>query len=55
MYRYTQFKGCSNLTTVDLVGAEGIHRAISSFMMQSWIDDTNDEIGRINQVLPNKY
>jgi len=50
--RYNQFDRCNKLTTVDLVGAEGIHRTISSFMMQSWRHDINEEIGRINQELP---
>jgi hypothetical protein len=48
--RYYQFRECENLTTVDLVG--GIHKTIASLLLESWKDDMNQEIGRINQVLP---
>jgi hypothetical protein len=50
-YRYTQFDYCGNLTTVDLVG--GIHKSISSLLLDCWRDEVNQEINRINQVLPN--
>ena len=50
--RYNQFNNCSKLTTVDIVGAEGIHNTISSLLMQSWKNEINEEIGRINQELP---
>eukprot|EP00984_Skeletonema_dohrnii_P037635 scaffold39895_cov155-Skeletonema_dohrnii-CCMP3373.AAC.2 len=50
-YRYTQFERCENLTTVDIVG--GIHKIISSLLLDCWRDQVNQEINRINQVLPN--
>ena len=51
--RYDQFDGCGNLATVDIVGAEGIHKTISSLLIVSWKDEMNEEIGRINRELPN--
>ncbi len=50
--QYNQFQGCGNLTVVDLVGAEGIRKTIPSFLMESWKDEMNEEIDRINQELP---
>eukprot|EP00984_Skeletonema_dohrnii_P006839 scaffold2435_cov92-Skeletonema_dohrnii-CCMP3373.AAC.3 len=50
-YQYTQFDYCQNLTTVDIVG--GIHKIISSLLLDCWRDQVNQEINRINQVLPN--
>ena len=47
---YTQFFGCHNLTTVDLVG--GIHKTVASLHLQSWRDEMTQEIQRINQILP---
>ena len=47
----TQFIYCDKLATVDLVG--GIHKTISSLHFESWRDEMNQEIGRINRVLPN--
>ena len=44
------FNFCSNLTTVDLVG--GIHDTVASLHLESWRNEMNDEINRINQVLP---
>jgi hypothetical protein len=49
--RYSQFDYCGNLTTVYLVG--GIHKTISSFLLESWRSEMLQEIDRINQVLPN--
>jgi hypothetical protein len=49
--RCTQFHQCKNLATVDLVG--GIHKTISSLLLESWRNEMNQEIDRINQVLPN--
>jgi hypothetical protein len=49
--QYTQFVSCENLTTVDIVG--GIHKTISSLLLESWRNEMNQEIDRINQVLPN--
>ncbi len=54
-HRYMQFDGCGNLTMVELVGAEGIHKTISSLLMESWRDEMNQEIDRINQELPNNH
>ena len=51
--RYTQFHCCDNLTTVDIVGAEGMHKTISSLLLETWKDEMNEEIGRINQELQN--
>ena len=50
--RYTQFDNCDNLTVVDLVGAEGIHKTISSLLLENWRDEMNVEIDRINRELP---
>jgi hypothetical protein len=47
---YTQFSECPNLTTVDLVGR--IHKTVASLHLQSWRNEMNEEIKRINQVLP---
>jgi hypothetical protein len=51
--RCTQFFQCGNLTTVDIVGVERIRRTISSLLLDSWRNEMNQEIDRINQVLPN--
>ncbi len=45
------FKNCHELSQVKLVG--GIHKTISSLILESWRHEMNDEIDRINQVLPN--
>jgi len=45
------FDYCEDLSQVDLVG--GIHKTISSFLLESWRNEMNDDIDRINQVLPN--
>ena len=44
------FNECPNLTTVDLVG--GIHHTVASLHLESWRSEMNNEIDRINQVLP---
>ena len=49
-HRYTHFDYCRNLTTVDIVGE--IDKIISSLLLDSWRDQVNQEINRINQVLP---
>ena len=49
--KYNQFDDCYFLATVDLVG--GIDTTIASLHMESWRTEVNDEINRINQVLPN--
>ena len=43
---------CDNLTTVDLVGAYGLQKTISSLHMERWKNEINQEINRINRVLP---
>ncbi|KAK1737239.1 leucine-rich repeat domain-containing protein, partial [Skeletonema marinoi] len=48
---YNQFNQCFQLTTVDLVG--GIHKTVASLHMDSWRSEMEEEINRINQVLPN--
>jgi hypothetical protein len=45
------FDHCAALSQVDLVG--GIHKAISSLLLDSWRNKMNDEIDRINRDLPN--
>eukprot|EP00574_Skeletonema_japonicum_P000339 CAMPEP_0201740842 /NCGR_PEP_ID=MMETSP0593-20130828/46509_1 /ASSEMBLY_ACC=CAM_ASM_000672 /TAXON_ID=267983 /ORGANISM="Skeletonema japonicum, Strain CCMP2506" /LENGTH=347 /DNA_ID=CAMNT_0048235163 /DNA_START=58 /DNA_END=1101 /DNA_ORIENTATION=+ len=51
--QYTQFAGCHNLTTVDLVGAEAVHKTISSLLLETWRNEVRAEIDRINKELPN--
>jgi hypothetical protein len=45
------FLECDSLSQVDLVG--GIHKTVSSLLLDSWKNEMNDEIGRINRDLPN--
>ena len=47
------FHLCDDLSQVDLVGVGGIHKTISSLLLDSWRNDMNDEIDSINRVLPN--
>ena len=47
---YSQFRECPNLTTVDLVGR--IHKTVASLHLESWRNEMNEEIQRINQILP---
>jgi 5S rRNA maturation endonuclease (ribonuclease M5) len=47
---YKQFACCPNLRTVDLVG--GIHKTVASLHLESWRNEMNEEIQRINQILP---
>ena len=47
------FDDCEDLSQVDLVG--GIHKTISSFLLESWRNEMNNEIDRINQDLPNTH
>jgi hypothetical protein len=44
------FSQCGVLSGVDAVG--GIHKTISSLHLESWKDTMNEEIDRINQILP---
>ena len=44
------FYDCVNLSQVDLVG--GTHKTISSLLLESWKNEMNDEIDRINRILP---
>jgi len=48
--RFAQFDYCNNLTTVDLVG--GIHKTISSLLLESWRTEMIAEINHINHDLP---
>lgn len=48
--RCTLFNECHNLTKVDLV--ERIHKMIEALSMETWKAEMNQEIDRINQVLP---
>ncbi len=45
------FSECDDLSQVDLVG--GIDKTISSLLLDSWKNEMNDEIDRINRDLPN--
>jgi hypothetical protein len=45
------FYGCDNLSQVDIVG--GVHKTISSLLLDSWRNEMNNEIGSINRDLPN--
>ena len=49
-YANTVFYACDNLSQVDLVG--GVHKTISSLLLDSWKNEMNGEIDRINQILP---
>ena len=44
------FGNCSKLISVDLVG--GIHKTVASLHLESWRNEMNNEINRINQTLP---
>ena len=44
------FYGCTDLTSVDLVG--GIHKTVQSLHLERWRNEMKDEINRINQTLP---
>ena len=44
------FDNCPELKTVDLVG--GVHNTVASLHLESWRNEMNNEINRINQVLP---
>jgi len=46
----TVFSECKDLSHVDLVG--GIHKTIASLLFESWRNEMNDEIDRINRDLP---
>ena len=50
--RCTHFDGCRSLRTVELVGVEEIKTTTSLLLLQSWKDEMNEEIDRINQELP---
>ena len=43
------FHNCPNLTTVTLEG--DIHKTVASLHLESWTNELNDEINRINRVL----
>ncbi len=45
------FYDCDNLSRIDVVG-EGIYKTISSFHMESWKNEMNNGMERINQTLP---
>ena len=50
-YANTVFYDCDKLTQVVLIG--GIHKTISSLLLERWRNEMKDEICRINQILPN--
>jgi hypothetical protein len=47
------FQRCKTLECVDLV--DEVHETIAALQLEEWRKDMNDEIGRINQVLPTAY
>ncbi|KAK1734224.1 leucine-rich repeat domain-containing protein [Skeletonema marinoi] len=47
------FSFCPNLATVHLVG--GFHRTVASLHLESWKNEMNEEINRVNQVLPGTH
>ena len=49
---YNSFSRCENLSRVDIL-AGGIHKTISSLHMESWRNEMQEELDRINQTLPN--
>ena len=49
--RHATFDGCHHLTQVDVIG--GTHKHISSLHLDSWKNEMNNEIDRINRLLPN--
>jgi hypothetical protein len=49
---YNAFSRCENFSTVDILAGE-IHTTISSLHMESWRNEMQEEIDRINQTLPN--
>lgn len=50
MIKRHAFNRCENLVTVNLIG--GIHRTVSYLNLESWRNEMNGHINRINQVLP---
>jgi hypothetical protein len=46
------FCGCRNLSRVDILDG-GIHKTISSLLLEPWRNEMQEEINRINQTLPN--
>jgi hypothetical protein len=50
--RYTQFDDCDGLARVDVVRGGEIYKTVSHLSLQSWRNEMNQEIKRINQILP---
>ena len=50
MIRDRVFNECPKLETVDLAG--GIHQTVASLHLETWRKEMNNEINRINRVLP---
>jgi hypothetical protein len=44
------FNDCDHLSQIELIG--GIHKTVSSLLLDSWRNEMNDEIDLINQALP---
>jgi len=53
--RYTQFDGCNELATVDIAGGGEINKTISHLSLERWRKEMNQEINRINQILPTSH
>ena len=49
----TVFAKCDNLKRVDLVEDVIIHKVVDALFMEEWRQDMRNEIGSINQILPN--
>ena len=47
------FYNCDSLSQVDLV--EGVHKTISSLLLESWRNDMKNKIDRINRILPTDH
>ena len=53
--QYNQFGRCDNLTKVDIVGAGGMLKTISSLLLKSWRNEMNEEFNCINRELPRTH
>jgi len=50
--RHTRFDFCEELTKVDIVWGVEIHNIVSHLSLQSWRNEMNQQINRINHFLP---
>ena len=47
------FKGCENLNHIELAEGAVLRETIAALLMEEWKNDMSNEIGNINQILPN--